>query len=224
MARRRFISLESRFRKQPEIKSAYVDFIEEYRKLGHLAISEVDRPELAYFVPHHPVIREDSESTRLRVVFDASARTSSGLSINDIQMIGPTVQDSLFNILIRFRQYRYVLSADIEKMYRQGLVNESDQNLQLILWRDAEDKPIQTLRLNTLTYGFASASFLATRCLWQVGEECEYDVIRAVIQEHIYVNDLLTSQTVVEPRSSFCCCTYGPARAGLVPRPHRIPA
>lgn len=191
-AKHRFLNLERRFRKHPELKSAYVNFINEYHSLGHLSPAQEDRPASSYFVPHHPVIREDSESTRLRVVFDASARTTSGLSINDIQMIGPSVQDSLFNILIRFRQHRYVLSGDIEKMYRQVLVDDSDRNMQLILWRDAEDKTLQTLQLNTVTYGFASASYLATKCLWQVGEECD-DLIKTIIQQDIYVDDLLTS-------------------------------
>lgn len=193
LAKRRFLNLERRFRKQHKLKSAYVDFIKEYRNLGHLSVSMVDRPEKAYFVPHHPVIREDSESTRLRVVFDASARASSGVSINDIQMIGPTIQDSLFNILIRFRQHRFVLSADIEKMYRQVLIDESDRDLQMILWRDAENKPMQAFRLNTVTYGYSSASFLATRCLWQAGEECDDEFIKTIIQNDIYVDDLLTS-------------------------------
>ncbi|XP_023947664.2 uncharacterized protein LOC112052716 [Bicyclus anynana] len=87
MAKKRFLNLERRFCKQPELKNAYVDFINEYANLGHLSVSQVDRPEGGYFIPHHPVLR-DSESTRLRVVYDASARTGIyNMSINDIQMI-----------------------------------------------------------------------------------------------------------------------------------------
>ena len=47
------------------------------------------------YLPHHGVIKETSKSTRLRVVFDASHRTSSGYSLNDSLMIGPTIQDIL---------------------------------------------------------------------------------------------------------------------------------
>ncbi|XP_063537706.1 uncharacterized protein LOC134747069 [Cydia strobilella] len=107
-------------------------------------------------------------------------------------MVGPTIQDSLFNILIRFRQYRYVLSGDVEKMYRQVLVHESQRNLQLILWRDDESQPLRTLRLNTVTYGFASASFLSTRCIWQLGEECQDPLVKTILQKDFYVDDLLT--------------------------------
>lgn len=113
-------------------------------------------------------------------------------------MIGPTIQDSLFNILLRFRQYKYVLSGDIDKMYRQVVVKESDRNLQLILWRDNEDEPLRTLRLNTVTYGFASASFLSTRCLWQIGEESDNPKLKTIIQRDFYCDDLLTGANTAE--------------------------
>lgn len=125
-------------------------------------------------------------------MFDGSAPTSSGFSVNDLQVVGPNVQDSLFSILIRARQYKYLLTGNIEKMYRQVQVHEDDKNLQLILWREDESEPIKTLRLNTLTYGTASASYLSTRCLKQVGEDCEDENIKTIIQNDFYVDDLIT--------------------------------
>lgn len=77
-------------------------------------------------------------------------------------------------------------------MYRQIAVDESDRNLQLILWREDEHQPLKTLQLNTVTYGFASASYLSTRCLWQLGEECTDPLIKTVIQHNLYVDDLIT--------------------------------
>ncbi|XP_028042548.1 uncharacterized protein LOC114252241 [Bombyx mandarina] len=77
-------------------------------------------------------------------------------------------------------------------MYRQVLVHEDDRDLQLILWREDESMPIETLRLNTLTYGTASASYLSTRCLWQVGEECTDETIKTIIQRDFFVDDLIT--------------------------------
>ncbi|XP_061713360.1 uncharacterized protein LOC133522150 [Cydia pomonella] len=135
---------------------------------------------------------KESESTRLRTVFNASCPTSSGYSINDIQLVGPNIQNSLFDILLRFRQYRYVLSGDIEKQYRQILMNELDRNLQVILWREDEHLPIRSLTLNTVTYGFASSSWLAARCLWQLGAESKDPLVRTIIQNDFYCDDLLT--------------------------------
>lgn len=88
-------------------------------------------------------------------------------------MVGPTVQEDLFSILIRFRIHPYIISADIGKMYRQVLVNPEQRSLQRILWRSNDKDPINTLELNTLTYGTASALFLATRYLIEPVNEVE---------------------------------------------------
>lgn len=191
LARKRFLSLEKRLNQKPELRRMYSDFIKEYRELGHLSDSKVQRTDTSYFLPHHAVLKESSESTKLRVVFDASARTSSGFSINDIQMVGPNIQDSLFNILLRFRHYEYALSGDIEKQYRQINLNELDRDLQQIVWRDNDSLPLRSLTLHTVTYGFASASFLAARCLWQLGEETSDHLIKTIIQNDFYCDDLL---------------------------------
>ncbi|CAK1598082.1 unnamed protein product [Parnassius mnemosyne] len=159
LAKKRFMNLEKRFKLKPQLKELYVQFIQEYAKLGHLSPSPIKKPINAYFLPHHPVMKEKSESTRLRVVFDASAQTTSGMSVNDLQMKGPVIQDSLINILLRFRLYKYIISGDIEKMYRQVNVRESDRNLQLILWRDKESDPLQTLQCILLLMVFLARVF-----------------------------------------------------------------
>lgn len=192
LAKRRLLNLEQRFKRNPSMKTDYTKFITEYAELGHLSESNVIKPHNSYFLCHHPVLKENSESTKLRVVFDGSALSSSGFALNDILMVGPNMQDSLFSILIRSRQYKYILCGDIEKMYRQVLVHEDDRNLQLILWREDESELIKTLRLNTLTYGTASASYLSTRCLWQLGEEQDDELIETIIKRDFYIDDLIT--------------------------------
>lgn len=76
-------------------------------------------------------------------------------------MVGPTIQENLMDIIIRFRQYKYALTADIVKMYRQVMLKQEDRKLQRILWRWDRKKPIQIFELNTITYGMASSPFLA---------------------------------------------------------------
>ena len=70
-----------------------------------------------YYIPHHAIVMVASATTKTRVVFDASAKTSNGLSLNNFLIVGPTIQDKLFGHLLRFRMHAYVLTADIEKMY-----------------------------------------------------------------------------------------------------------
>ncbi|XP_017788509.1 PREDICTED: uncharacterized protein LOC108571049 [Habropoda laboriosa] len=150
--------------------------------------------QLGYYLPHHAVYKESSTTTKLRVVFDGSAKTSSGISLNDAQLVGMPVQSDLVTILLRFRKHRYVLSADIEKMYRQIRVREEHRRFQRILWRSNVNDPISVYDLNTITYGTASASFLATRVLKKIGEDCMQShplASRAIIHD-FYVDDLLT--------------------------------
>ena len=71
------------------------------------------------FLPHHGVIKDEGSTSKIRVVFDGSTKTSSGYSLNDIQMVGPTIQQDLTSILIRFREHQILITADIIKMYRQ---------------------------------------------------------------------------------------------------------
>lgn len=75
IAKKRFLSLEKKLNKNLNLKKEYCEFINEYKKLGHL--TEINKPQFGYFMPHHAVIRENSETTKLRVVFDGSAKTSS---------------------------------------------------------------------------------------------------------------------------------------------------
>jgi len=99
----------------------------------------------------------------------------------------------LLYILARFRTYNYVLSADIEKMYRQILVTKNHRSYQRVLWRANSTQPIQNYQLNTLTYGTVPASYLATACLEKLAE-VEYenypDACLSIVR-NFYMDDYL---------------------------------
>ncbi|XP_076377802.1 uncharacterized protein LOC117225168 [Megalopta genalis] len=202
-AERRLVNLERKLRKNPDLRARYNEFLREYVDLGHMTKLEAkclggvgDN----FYLPHHVVTKESSTTTKFRVVFDGSAKTSSGISLNDTQLVGPLVQDELFNILIRFRKHSIVLSAGVVKMYRQVLVREEDRKFQRILWRFGEDETIIDYSPNTVTYGTASASYLATRVLHQIGKECAQlcPLASAAILNDFYVGDLLTGCDTLE--------------------------
>ena len=82
--------------------------------------NEIDiKPADSFYLPHHFVTKSDSTTTKLRVVFDASPKTTSNTSLNGNLMVGPKIQSDLFDILLRLRFHKIVLSADFAKMYRQ---------------------------------------------------------------------------------------------------------
>lgn len=204
VAKTRFLSLERKLVRNPQYKRMYSDFMQEYLSLGHMTRIDNDYTKPFYFLPHHGVLREDSVTTKLRVVFDASQKTSTQKSLNDIQLIGPALQNDLFSILLRFRQYKYVACADIEKMFRQILVHEEQRNLQLILWRENPSDPLSVYRLNTVTYGTASAPYLCIRCVRQLGLECTDELVSQTILEDFYVDDLITGANSKTQLSYIC--------------------
>ncbi|XP_044765410.1 uncharacterized protein LOC123321740 [Coccinella septempunctata] len=105
IARRRFDNLEKRFIRDLLYYAEYKKFVNEYVSLGHGKVvplsltNELSQPK--YLLPHHAVFKEDSVSTKVRVVFDGSCKSSSGISLNDILLTGYQVQPDLFDILWR---------------------------------------------------------------------------------------------------------------------------
>ncbi|XP_024886131.1 uncharacterized protein LOC112463789, partial [Temnothorax curvispinosus] len=196
IALNRLRSLERRFDKDPNLRVRYSNFIHEYIDLGHVRqILEEDPNEPgAYYMPHHCVLKEDAKSTKLRVVFDASCKADSGLSLNDIMMVGPVIQDDLFSILLRFRIHLYVLVADIVKMYRQVLVHPSQTKLQRFLWRDDKTLDVQIFESLVVTFGEAAAAFLVIRCLIDLAEryEKEFPIASLILKRDFYMDDMLT--------------------------------
>lgn len=135
IAQKRFFALENRLRKDHKLYEGYKEFMNEYLQLGHMEVTPCNTNTQSYYMPHHAVCRDNSLTTKIRVVFDASCATNTGLSLNDVLLKGPAIQDELICIVSRFRTHKYVLSADIKQMYRQIWVSEKDKNLQKILWR-----------------------------------------------------------------------------------------
>ncbi|XP_055714803.1 uncharacterized protein LOC129808922, partial [Phlebotomus papatasi] len=201
LAEKRFRCIERRLQRDENLYIQYRDFMRQYESLGHMRkLPEgYTSPKPAVYLCHHPVIKE-STSTPVRVVFDASAKTTSGKSLNSVLLVGAKTQDDLFEILLRFRQHNVILKADIQKMYRQIIIHEEDQNMQRILWRETPQQPLQTYLLSTVTYGTASAPFLATRCLQQLvtDEGQHFPCAAPVVERDFYVDDLLTGTSDVE--------------------------
>uniref|UniRef100_A0A2S2N8W8 Uncharacterized protein n=1 Tax=Schizaphis graminum TaxID=13262 RepID=A0A2S2N8W8_SCHGA len=192
MARKRFFNLEKRFAKDPSLAKQYKLFMDEYLELDHMELVNETTDLPVYYLPHHPVFKADSLTTKMRVVFDGSAAASYGLSLNDILLKGPKVQPDIINILWRFRLFNTVITADVEKMYRQVLMSPDDSELQRILYRASPDQSLKHYKLKTVTYGIKSASFLATRCLVQIAKDCNDPQIKRVIGQDFYVDDLIS--------------------------------
>ena len=85
-AKKRFYYLERRLDAKRDLRKGYQAFIQEFKDMDHIEEvpqHEIERsPDKCYYLPHHCVFKEDSTTTKLRVVFDGSAKTTNGVSIN----------------------------------------------------------------------------------------------------------------------------------------------
>lgn len=190
-----FEQLERRLSKNPNLRLEYTKFLNEYIELGHMQriTHEVDENK-SFYLPHHPVFKMSSTSTKIRVVFDASRKTSSGASLNNALMVGPQLQNNLADILLRFRKNAIAFCSDIVKMYRQIRTTPESSEYQRILWRPSPKEDICTYRLDTVTYGTASASYLATKALQQlaIDEAYRFPLASNKTQSDFYMDDLMT--------------------------------
>ncbi|XP_058449460.1 uncharacterized protein LOC131429399 [Malaya genurostris] len=154
LALKRFLALERKLLRNPELRNQYIEFMGEYERLGHCKeITEEDdtRGMLRYYLPHHAVFKLTSSSTKVRVVFDASAKESK-YSLNDVMKTGPSVQNDIFTVNLRFRQHVFGFSGDVTKMFRQILIDHSQTRFLRIFWREDSAKPLRVLELVTRPY------------------------------------------------------------------------
>ncbi|XP_050544224.1 uncharacterized protein LOC126907164 [Daktulosphaira vitifoliae] len=145
LALKRLYNLEQRLFKNADLYDAYRKFMNEYLSLGHMKLAT--RPG-KYFIPHHAVIKQDGDLSKIRVVFDGSAPSSSGLSLNDVLCVGPKLQTDISNLLLMCRT--------------------QDCVYQHILWRQSPDYEVQEFELLTITYGLTSSPYLSIRCLHEL--------------------------------------------------------
>lgn len=185
--------LSQRLSMKGTFKQLYEDFMDEYKRMGHMVEADTSsaRSPLLHYLPHHGVLRESSRTTKLRVVFNASNRTTTGLSLNDILHAGAKLQTDICDILLWIRTHKVLFSTDIAKMFRQIALHPDDWDLQRILWFGKDNQPLD-YRLTTVTYGLNCASFLALRTLQQLVKDEGHRFPKAIIPmtKGRYVDDI----------------------------------
>ncbi|GBN77064.1 hypothetical protein AVEN_119548-1 [Araneus ventricosus] len=194
MAIRQLNSLWKRLSRDSEYLSLYTDFLREYEDLGHLErVVESSKPPTQYYIPHHGVLRPDKLTTKLRVVFNASSPTTTGISLNDILMKGDVIED-VFQTISRFWRHKFAFTTDIHKMYRQILIDPDQQDLQRIVWKTGPNAEVSAYRLKTVTYGMSNAPFLSIRALQQLAEDekSRFPLASEVLLHDTYMDDIVS--------------------------------
>ena len=180
----------------------FQDVIQGYLDLKHAEpVPATDPlPIQHYYLPMHAVFKESSTSTKIRVVFDGSAATTSGISLNQSLLVGPTLQPTLNNILLKFRSYPIALNADITKMHREVKLSAEDKDLHRFVWRASQNMPIQDYRMTRVTFGVSASPNLAVRTLHQTADDHGegYPKATSHIKNSFYVDDFLGGANTIQ--------------------------
>ncbi|XP_027841166.2 uncharacterized protein LOC114122642 [Aphis gossypii] len=189
-ALKRFHNLEKPLNKDSNLYAAYRKFMSDSQTLGHMVpAAEAGR----YFKPHHAVLKSDGDLSKIRVVFDVSAISSSGRSLNKVLCTDPKLQTDLRDILLRCRTHKYIMTADIVKMYRQILIRPEDCSFQHIFCRESPNDELQEFQLRTITYGLNCAPYFAIRCLHELDTQDghRFPLAKDILTHATYVDDIV---------------------------------
>lgn len=197
MARKRLENTEKRLNKNPEIRETYSKTINMYLEKGYINKipgGKTDDSKSNWYLPHFPVIKPDKLTTKVRLVFDASARYKD-LSLNDVIHPGPKLQGDLFSILLRFRHHPVALVCDIQEMYLQIGILPTDRRYHRFLWRNSVCEEPSEYEFNRIVFGVNASPFLAQYVSQQNAKTyaSEFPLASETVLNSTYMDDSLDS-------------------------------
>ena len=193
LAVKRSENLAKRLGKDPSLEKEYNTVLTELEKqhiIHEVPAEEMGSSKPVFYLPHRPVVKETSTTTKIRPVFDASANGFNGISLNDCMATGPNLIPNLLEVMLRFRRWKFGLSADITKAFLQIKVVEKDQDVHRFIWDVNGQRRI--MRFDRVVFGNASSPFLLNATIrYHLG--CfENTRVVSELKENLYVDDWLS--------------------------------
>ena len=186
-----------KLKKSPEDLKTYDDVIKQQIKDGIVEpVPDTPDGKHVHYLSHHAVIRREAETTKLRIVYDCSAKERKyDKSMNDCLHIGPPLQPLLYDILIRFRMYPVALLGDIQQAFLQIKVDKEDRDAMRFLWpKDVtrEDSEIQELRFTRMIFGSGPSLFLLGATIRHHMEQYKLEDPELVdcVRKSLFVDDM----------------------------------
>ena len=198
MIERRMSSLEKKLQADSELKAEYEKIINNHEEKGYIRrVPDLVKEPSGWLLPHFPVVRRDKETTKVRIVFDAAAR-SYKKCLNDFIETGPKLQNDLVDVLLRFRRYEVALMCDISEMYLQVGIQQEDRKYLRFYWRK-EDK-LTVYEFNRLVFGLNTSPFLAQFVSQENARKFIIEFPRAAeaVIDSTYMDDTLDSVAMVD--------------------------
>ena len=202
IAERRLQQVEKKLKMDRHLANLYQGVIDDYLKKEYIRVvpTSEPRPDSEWFLPHFPVVRPDRETTKVRIVFDASAKLNEK-SLNTEALPGPKLQSNIFDILVRFRKELEVLVGDVSQMYHQLVLKPEDRPFHRFLWRNLDvGSPPQVYEFSRFVFGGCYCPFCA-QFTWQSHAEnhkTQYPLAAEAVRNHCYMDDLMPSVPTID--------------------------
>lgn len=199
MAVARLGQLKRKLENDTELCTMYNDTMSGYINNGYATpVNEASKftTGSVWYLPHHPVVNPNKPG-KVRIVFDCAAKYR-GTSLNDNILQGPDFMNSIVGVLMRFREEPVALVADIEAMFHQVKVSDTDRDVLRFLWwpdGNMEKQPMEycmTVHLFGATSSPSCAAY-SLRCTAKDNAEAFSEDTISTIERNFYVDDLLKS-------------------------------
>ena len=200
VAMAKLAATERRLRKNADHARVYDEQIKDMltrnvaRKLSKEELTNYKGP--THYIAHHEVLKPESKSTPVRIVFNSSANYM-GHVLNEYWAKGPDLLNNLLGILIRFRENRVAFIGDIKKMYHTVKTSELDQHTHRFLWRNMDGtREPDTYIIQRVSFGDKPSGTIATIALRKTAEMMrnEYPEAADIIQNNTYMDDIIESK------------------------------
>ena len=188
------------------ILADYDAIIKEYLKLDIIELVPDTDNCLSRYLPHHCLVKQERETTKVRIVFDGSAKAKGENSLNDCLYEGINLFPSIIGILLRFRLYKYALIGDIEKAFLQIGLKVEDRNSVRFIWFDENlnnswpTTPEVSYRFKRVPFGVKSSPFLLNATVahhLDVMSE-HYEETASLLKGSMYVDDMILSSHSID--------------------------
>ena len=200
----RFQQLRRRLSSDPSLLRECQVIMSEYLRTGVVEVVPPGEIETAShpvrYLPYQPVVKWDQSKTKIRLVFDASARDEDGVALNDLMYGGPNLNPEVCEILIRFRSGKIAVTSDIEKAFLQLCLDESQRDLTRFFWTSETGDTVVICRFRRVLFGAKASPFLLAATLRHHFDSLrrEYPNTVALIEKGFYVDDLVVSVDTIE--------------------------
>ncbi|GFT68058.1 integrase catalytic domain-containing protein [Trichonephila clavipes] len=202
VAEKRVKSLTRRFIRDPTLYIQYSEILKEYESQGIIErVLETEKPtdRAVFYLPHQAVFRQESLTTKMRIVFDASSHEDGQPSLNDCIWSGENLNPNIFHLIISFRLNTIAITADIERAFLQISLRDEDRDAVRFLFPDIRSNQtdpykFQVYRFKRVMFGVNVSPFLLSATIKRHIENYreQYPAATEMLDTCLYVDDVIS--------------------------------